>query len=125
MYERTEATTRRVRVLIVDDSALFRRAARDLLELCGYRVVGEAGSMALGLIAADQLKPDAVLLDVRLPDGSGLDLCELLTRAEDAPAVLLISVDGAADVVHPEAHGARGFVPKQDLGRVNLRSVWA
>jgi DNA-binding NarL/FixJ family response regulator len=125
MDERTEATTRPVRVLIVDDSAPFRRAARNLLELCGYRVVGEAGCVASGLIAAGRLKPDAVLLDVRLPDGSGFDLCELLTRAEDAPAVLLMTIAGAAHAALAEANGARGLVSKQDLGRVNLRSIWA
>src|SRR5687767_276290 len=125
MDECADATTRPVRVHIVDASAPFRRAARNLLELCGYRVVGYADCMASGLIAAGRLKPDAVLLDVRLRDGSGLDLCELLTCAEDAPAVLLVSIDGAADDVRPEAHGARGLVPKQDLGRVNLGSIWA
>ena len=62
---------------------------------------------------------------MRLPDGSGLDLCDLLTRAVYTPAVLLVSSDEAADAALAEAHGARGFVPKVDLGRVDLSAIWA
>jgi len=51
-----------MRVLIVDDSALFRRAARDLLEFCGYRVIGEADCVASGLVAA---KEDLGHVDLR------------------------------------------------------------
>ena len=122
----TRAATSRppTRVLIVDDSAPFRRAARELLERRGYRVVGTAETAAAGFEAVEQLKPDAVLLDVRLPDGSGLDLCEVLTREQDAPAILLISSEGAANAALAQARGARGFVPKADLGRVDLSRIW-
>jgi CheY-like chemotaxis protein len=113
-----------VRVMIVDNSAPFRRAARELLERRGYRVVGEADTAAAGLEGAERLKPDAVVLDVRLPDGSGLDLCEVLAREHDAPAVLLISSDGAANAAVAKARGARGFVPKADLARVDLSALW-
>jgi two-component system nitrate/nitrite response regulator NarL len=112
------------RVLIVDESGAFRRAARELLERRGYRVVGTADTAAAGFEAVEQLKPDAVLLDVRLPDGSGLDLCEVLTREPDPPAILLISSDGAADTALAKARGARGFVPKADLARVDLSGIW-
>ena len=112
------------RVLIVDSSVPFRRAARELLERRGYCVVGAVDSAAAGFEAVEQLKPDAVLLDVRLPDGSGLDLCEVLTREQDAPAILLISSDGAVDAALAKARGARGFVPKADLARVDLSGLW-
>lgn len=112
------------RVLIVDDSDAFRRAASDLLRHQGYRVIGVANTAAAGFEAAERLKPDAVLLDVRLPDGSGLDLCEVLTSEPDAPAVLLVSTDCVADAVLAEACGASGFVPKADLARVDLSRVW-
>jgi CheY-like chemotaxis protein len=113
-----------VRVVIVDDSALFRQTARDLLERRGFHVVGEADGVASGLGAVAGLSPDAVLLDMRLPDGSGLDLCELLTRKEGAPAVLLVSSDGAGDRALAKAHGARGAVSKADLAHVDLHSIW-
>jgi CheY-like chemotaxis protein len=64
------------------------------------------------------------MLDVRLPDGSGLDLCGLLTREEDAPAVLLVSSDGAADATVARAHGARGFVCQANLAHVDLHAIW-
>jgi DNA-binding NarL/FixJ family response regulator len=111
------------RVVIVDDSALFRERARDLLERRGFRVVGEAEGVASGLAAVAGLSPDAVLLDMRLPDGSGLDLCELLTRKEGAPAVLLVSSDGAVDGALAKAHGARASVSKADLGQVDLDAI--
>ena len=113
------------RVLIVDGSAPFRQAARQWLELGGYRVAGEADCAASALVAFDRLTPDAVLLDVRLPDGSGLDLCDLLTHEPDAPAVLLVSSFDAADVALARAHGARDYVAKEDLARVDLDAVWA
>lgn len=121
------ATTGRdpVRVLIVDDSAPFRRAARILLERRGYRVVGYADGAASGFDAVERLKPDAVLLDIRLPDGSGLDLCQLLTGEPDAPAVLLVSGDGGVDAALARAHGAQGFVSKAQLADADLRQVWA
>jgi two-component system response regulator DevR len=111
------------RVVIVDDCAVFRQAACELLERRGFRVVGEAEGVACGLGAVAGLSPDAVLLDMRLPDGSGLDLCELVTRKEGAPAVLLISSDGAADGALARARGARAFVPKADLANVDRHGL--
>jgi CheY-like chemotaxis protein len=112
------------RVLIVDNSRPFREAASELLDLRGYRVVGTADTAAAAFEAVQRLKPNAVLLNVRLPDGSGLDLCEVLTHEDDAPAVLLISSDGTADAALAKAHGARGFVAKTDLDRVDLSRIW-
>ena len=94
-----------MRVLIVDDSAAFRRAARAVLEVGGYRVVGEADRVAAGLLAANRLKPDAVLLDVRLPDGSGVDVCDLLTREDDPPVVPRRDEHGAAGLERQRPHG--------------------
>ena len=119
------ATAEALRVLIVDDSAPFRRAARALLERRGYSVVGEADGAASGLAAVEQLRPDAVLLDVRLPDGSGFDVCTLLTREHDAPSVLLVSSDLFTDAAGAkEDCGARAFVSKAELARVDLDTIW-
>ena len=114
-----------VRVLIVDDSGPFREAARRLLERRGYQVVGEADSAAAGFNAVERLKPDAVLLDVRLPDGSGLDLCALLTRDDEAPAVLLVSGNGDLDSNRAKARGARDLVAKTELAHIDLQRIWA
>jgi CheY-like chemotaxis protein len=114
-----------LRVLIVDSSARFRAAAREWLELGGCSVVGEADSAATGLVAFDRLKPDAVVLDVKLPDGSGFDVCELLAQEPDAPAVLLVTSAGATDAAAGKARGAEAFLPKEDLVRVDLRAICA
>jgi DNA-binding NarL/FixJ family response regulator len=103
------------RVLIVDDHQPFRAVARELLERAGYVVSGEAAgaSEALAAVAADA--PDAVLLDVQLPDGDGFAVAMELA-ATDGPAVVLISSREAADYGRRvTACGARGFIPKSKL----------
>jgi len=102
-------------VLIVDDDGAFRRAAGELLSARGYSVAGEASSAAEALAAAAALHPDAVLLDVGLPDADGTDLVGDL-RARAGCVVLLTSSDPAAvpDALAQEC-GAAGFVAKPDL----------
>jgi DNA-binding NarL/FixJ family response regulator len=105
-----------VALLIVDDNARFRERARQRLEADGYVVVAEAEDGASALEAARRHRPDVVLLDVGLPDISGLSVAEQLTRAPDAPAVVLTSTRDAADFGDGVARcGARGFVPKDAL----------
>ena len=105
-----------VAVLIVDDNARFRERARQRLEADGYEVVAEAVDGASALEAARLHRPSVVLLDVGLPDMSGLDLAELLTREPNPPAVVLTSTRDAADFGDGVARcGARGFVPKAAL----------
>jgi DNA-binding NarL/FixJ family response regulator len=100
-----------MRVLIVDDSVHFRQAARSLLERRGYRVVGEVSRADDAVDAIAGLAPDAVLLDVLLPDGSGFGVCATITSAQPAPAVLLVSSeDFGPCFALAEECGARGFV---------------
>ena len=104
----------RRRELIVDDHQPFRATARELLEEAGYIAAGEAGNAteALAAVAADA--PDAVLLDVQLPDEDGFVVATL--TAEGGPAVVLISSREADDYGRRiEACGARGFIPKSRL----------
>ena len=101
------------RVLIVDDHADFRRLARTILTGSGFDVVGEAEDVSSARLAASELRPDAVLLDVQLPDGDGIDVADEL--AADAE-VVLISTRAARHFGHRLAESpARGFVQKQDL----------
>jgi DNA-binding NarL/FixJ family response regulator len=102
-------------VLIVDDDAQFRRVAAELLADRGYRVVGEAGSAADGLALAEELRPDAMLVDVNLPDGDGLSVAARLP-ANDGPRVLLTSTDASATTDRlVRGSGAAGFLSKADL----------
>jgi DNA-binding NarL/FixJ family response regulator len=113
-----------LRVLIVDDQPVFRRAARELLEARGYSVVGEAGCAAAALEGAEQLEPDAVLLDIRLGDESGHEVARALARFDPAPAVLLVSCTDPGDE-HARTSGARGFLLKGRLAVTDLTRYWS
>jgi DNA-binding NarL/FixJ family response regulator len=103
-------------VLIVDDSPAFRATARVLLGARGYEVVGTAGSVAGGLVAARELKPDCVLLDVNLPDGDGLSAA----GAFDACVVLVSTLEASELGTALNGSGARGFVSKAELASPRL-----
>jgi DNA-binding NarL/FixJ family response regulator len=104
------------RVLIVDDHQPFRAVARELLERAGYVVSGEAADAAEALDAVAADSPDAVLLDVQLPDRDGFAVATELAAAGDGPAVVLISSRQADDYGRRvEACGARGFISKSNL----------
>lgn len=103
-------------LLIIDDHRAFRRVARALLESDGFDVVGEACDGWHGLDAASALRPDVVLLDVRLPDRDGFAIAAQLTSGADGPAVIVTS--SCDDPLYPECarrNGARGFVAKHDV----------
>jgi DNA-binding NarL/FixJ family response regulator len=103
----------RVTVLIVDDHASFRRFARRILEEAGFRVVGEAEDGAAAIEAARALSPQVVLLDVLLPDRSGLDIAALLAKRFGGPAVVLTSSRSASDLgVALDETPMKGFLPK-------------
>jgi DNA-binding NarL/FixJ family response regulator len=111
-------------VLIVDDNARFRVRARRLLEANGYAVVGEAADGAAAVEAARRLQPDVVLLDLVLPDMSGLSVAERLSGGLDAPAVVLTSTHDPSDFGDRLARcGARGFVPKSELSGEALAAL--
>ena len=111
-------------VLIVDDHPTFRRFARRLLEDDGFDVVGEADDGASALEAVRYLGPEVVLLDIVLPDVSGLELAEVLGAAADAPTVVLISSRGASDFGNAlESSTARAFIAKGDLTGASLRAA--
>ena len=108
-------------VLIIDDDDAFGRAAAEMLAGRGYRVLGQVNTVVEALASCDQLEPDAVLLDVRLPDGDGVALAQQLHARPHRPRILLTSSDRKA--VSPERvreSGASGFIPKTSLARSDL-----
>jgi CheY-like chemotaxis protein len=113
------------RVLVVDDMPAFRDAARQLLERRGYAVVAEAGCAATALAAVERFAPDAVLLDVRLGDDDGFEVCRRLTGARPGLAVLLASsaeYENCGELV--VSSGARGFVSKARLIATDFGQFW-
>lgn len=107
-------TTSRVRLLIVDDHALMRMGLRSLFSTePGIAVVGEAGTVADAVREARRLRPEVVLLDVRLPDGSGVDACREIRAEAAAPAVLMLtSYDDEEALFASILAGASGYVLK-------------
>jgi two-component system response regulator DevR len=101
-------------VLIVDDDGAFRRMAGEVLTGRGYDIVGEAGTIAEARVTIAKLRPDAVLLDIRLPDGNGMTLAEELSGLAPGIRVLLTSSDAASP-----APGVC-FVAKTDLIAADL-----
>jgi DNA-binding NarL/FixJ family response regulator len=112
-------------VLIVDDHAGFRHAARALLEADGYRVVGESATGGEGLAAAELLRPDLVLLDVGLPDVDGIEVTRRLARSGGPKVVLTSSRDASDYPPHFDHCGARGFIPKAELSGPALAALAA
>jgi DNA-binding NarL/FixJ family response regulator len=111
-------------VLVVDDDPVFRGLAGRTLSAAGLAVCGEAGSVASALAAAHALRPDAVLVDVGLPDGSGVDLARLLVDLPWGPRVLLTSTDPeAAGAAQVRGSGAQAFIVKDELPSASLRRL--
>jgi DNA-binding NarL/FixJ family response regulator len=103
-------------VLVVDDHPTFRRFARRMLEASGFCVVGEAGGCSQAIELARALRPQAVLLDVLLPDGSGLDVAESLSQSFEGMLVVLTSSRCRSDLgAALDGVPAAGFIPKSAL----------
>jgi two-component system nitrate/nitrite response regulator NarL len=111
--------------LIVDDSAAFCRAARQLLADDGVVVVGCAATSDAAVDKSLALAPDVVLVDVDLGAESGLDVAGRLAGLPDGgPSVVLISAESGSELAElVDASGARGFVSKTDLSGDAIRKL--
>jgi DNA-binding NarL/FixJ family response regulator len=101
-------------VLLVDDHELIRQGLRRAFEHSGdFEVVGEAGSVAEALSAVERFSPDVVVVDVRLPDGSGLDATRSIRAGRsDVGIVVLTMYAGDEQLFGALEAGASAFVPK-------------
>ena len=116
----------RVSVLVVDDDPRFRGLAARLLTARDMVVVGQAGTVREAMEVVGPLRPDAVLVDVGLPDGDGLTLSRQLAALPWRPRIVLTSSDHEA-TTHEGAvdAGAVGFVAKDDLPDATLARLLA
>lgn len=111
-------------VLIVDDDERFRDLARRMLTTWGYQPESEAGSVTEALQRVAETRPDVALVDIGLPDGTGLELSRELSGAPRHIQVILVSSDNdATTTAEATAAGAAAFVPKTDLSRALLDSL--
>ena len=113
-----------VRVFLVDDHEVVRRGLIDLLSSDPeLEVVGEAGSAAEALARIAAVQPDVAVLDVRLPDGNGIDLCrDLLALLPDLRCLMLTSFTSDEAMLDAILAGASGFVVK-NIKEMNLASA--
>jgi CheY-like chemotaxis protein len=113
------------RVLIVDDDRAMLVAARRLLAARGLDVVGTAESGAAALEAIEELRPDAVLLDVHLTDTDGYSVARTIADSGGPTRVVLMSSDSQAGPTSPsDARATFAFVEKADLATTDFRKLF-
>ncbi len=115
----------RIRVFLLDDHEIVRRGVRELLEAEGdLVVVGEASCAAQALARVPVLRPDVAVLDVRLPDGSGVEVCrELRSGQPELRCLMLTSFSDDEALFGAIMAGAAGFVVKQIRGLDLVQAV--
>ena len=117
-----------IRVVLIDDSPIIRLGLRSALEDCpDIQIVGEAGTAADGVGTVTRLRPDVVMLDLNLPDKSGLQACRDILKARPGTAVLILTSSSSERHMHDAiAAGAKGYLLKENDGAslaAALRSV--
>ena len=110
----------RARVIIADDESIIRLDLREMLENLGYLVVGEAGDGISALNLARELKPDLVIMDIKMPGLDGIDAAKVLTEEKIAPVLLLTAYSQRELVERAREAGVAGYLVKpfreEDLG---------
>lgn len=102
-----------MRVLLIDDHALFRFGLQELLERRGIEVVAAVGDATAGVRKVAETRPDVVLLDMRMPQLSGLDLLRELRGANQTmPIAMLTTSAEERDVIESLQSGAQGYLLK-------------
>lgn len=114
-----------IRVFLLDDHELVRMGLRQLLETDPeIEVVGEAGTAAAAIARIPALKPDVAILDARLPDGTGIEVCRVVRSADPSiKAIILTSFDDDEALFAAIMAGAAGYILKQVTSQDLLSAV--
>jgi DNA-binding NarL/FixJ family response regulator len=117
-------TARPIRVLVADDHMIVRTGIRHVLESePGFEVVGEAANGSEAIALAAELQPDVVVLDISMPDESGLEIAARLGSGSTGPRVLILSMHNNAEYVLESVRaGAHGYLLK-DTAATELRTA--
>ena len=104
-----------IAILIVEDHAVVRVGLRMIIEQCsGLEIVGEAGTCKDALGEARRLRPNVILMDLRLPDGSGIEICrEILETNPDTKVLFLSSYQDEESMLAAVLAGASGYLLKE------------
>ncbi|WES63899.1 response regulator transcription factor [Microbacter sp. GSS18] len=115
------------RVFLVDDHEIVRRGIAQLIDAApGLEVAGEAGSVSEALRRVEAVSPDVAVLDVRLPDGDGIDLCrEIRSRHPHIRCLILTAYDDDAALRSAALAGASGYVLKDVRSSALLDAIRA
>lgn len=114
-----------IRVLICDDHEVVREGLRTLLTRhAGTTVVGEAATVAEAIETAARARPDVVIMDVRLPDGSGVEACRTIREARPETRVIMLTSYADDEALFASiVAGAAGYLLKQTRGQAVLDAV--
>ena len=116
----------KVGVLTVDDQSLFRRAATAVVDATpGFEAIGEAASGEEALQLSARLRPDLVLLDVRMPGMDGIETARRLAAVQPETVVVLVSIEDMTDLAPlVRRSGAAASLQKQALRPHVLEQLW-
>lgn len=109
---RVPEVSTRWRIVIADDESLIRLDLREMLTHLGYEVIGEAGDGRTALELAKRLRPDLLVMDIRMPELDGISAAEELTREKIAPVVLVTAYSDQELVERAREAGVVGYVVK-------------
>jgi two-component system, NarL family, response regulator DevR len=114
-----------VRVMLVDDHEVVREGLRTLLaRQKGIVVAGEAGTMAEAIETAAKAKPDVIVMDVRLPDGSGVEACRTIREARPETKVIMLTSYADDEALFASiVAGAAGYLLKQTRGQALVDAI--
>ncbi len=102
----------RTRVIIADDESVIRADLREMLTNLNYLVVGEAGDGQSAVNLAREVKPDVVIMDIKMPDMDGIEAASILTRERVAPVLLLTAYSQRELVDRANEAGVAGYLVK-------------
>lgn len=102
----------RTRVIIADDESVIRTDLREMLTNLGYLVVGEVGDGQSAVNVARELKPDVVIMDIKMPDLDGIEAAKILTQEKVAPVLLLTAYSQRDLIDRAKEAGVVGYLVK-------------
>lgn len=99
-------------MIIADDESIIRMDLREMLTNLGYLVIGEAGDGRSAVNLARELRPDVVIMDIKMPDMDGIDAAKILTEERIAPTLLLTAYSQQELIERAKAAGVVGYIVK-------------